>query len=191
MASDPPQLAVILPTIGRATADRARDSIMAAGFWTGYDWEIVVADNPPHNDYGGWARNVGLDALRDMRYGDWVCYLDDDDVYLPGALAAVRATLADRDPTDPELHIFRARFNDSRVKTAPDGCLWIDREIRRGNISTCMLVHSLAPLPPGLRWRTDVYEHDYHLAADLVDAGYAVHWHETVIASVRPAEEGQ
>lgn len=142
--------------------------------------------NGPHSDFGGAARNAGLAQAQHLD-ADWVCYLDDDDVYLDGALTAIRIALAGRDPMRPELHVFRARVNDPRVRTAADGCLWIDRELRVGNVSTCMLVHSLAPLADlDVRWRTDVYEHDYHFAADLVAAGFATYWHEGVIASVRP-----
>lgn len=205
------RLAVIVPTIGRESLLATLKSVVEAGAREGDEVRVVI-DGGQHqwavadriresglyvgdvhvkrinfadagNDYGGRARNAGLQ----WPGCDWVCYLDDDDVYLPGALTAVRAALADRDPTRPELHIFRARVNDPRVQTAGDGCLWIDRDLRIGNVSTCMLVHSLAPLAAtGVRWRTDVYEHDYHYAADLVAGGYELHWQDDVIAAVRP-----
>jgi len=143
----------------------------------------------PHNDYGGAARNAALDmVIAHCGRTVWVAYVDDDDVLLPGALTTIRQELARRDPRQPELHIFRARVNDPRVRTAADGCLWIDRDLRVGNVTTCMLVHSLVPLfDRDTRWRTDRYEHDYLFAQELVDDGYELHWHETTIASLRPA----
>jgi len=101
-------ISVILPTCDRpAWVGRALASVLAQ---TGVELEVVVVDSnrdtppvaenlalqaqlrdpwvrvvvpaiPPQN--ASQARNAGLDRVQ----GDWVSYLDDDDIYRPGKLA--------------------------------------------------------------------------------------------------------
>lgn len=109
-------ISVILPTCDRPELiGRALDSVLAQ---EGVAFEVVVVDSnrmaPPVSDQASLAgrlrdprvnlvvpssplanasqaRNLGLDHAR----GNWISYLDDDDVYLPGKLARQKA-LADQ-----------------------------------------------------------------------------------------------
>jgi glycosyltransferase involved in cell wall biosynthesis len=106
-----PSISIILPTCDRsALLVRAVSSVRAQA---GADWELLVVDNnrcerplaeqasalpwrddervrvirttAAHN--AASARNAGLEAAQ----GDWITYLDDDDAYRPGKLAAQQA----------------------------------------------------------------------------------------------------
>lgn len=58
------------------------------------------------------AANAGLDAAR----GEWITFLDDDDIFLPGHVAALMAARSEA-PTAGLVHSFaRAVFSDGRVE---------------------------------------------------------------------------
>ena len=116
-------VSVIVPTYGRA--DVLREAIESVRAQTYANWELlVVDDNPPNSaarrdtesllrSYaddsrirylrhsrprnGSAARNTGLLASR----GEYICFLDDDDVYLPNKLqASVQALRAATSPVE-------------------------------------------------------------------------------------------
>lgn len=83
----------VIPTLGRATLDRALASVLAQ---TDPDWEAVVVcdgwmriDEGPDDErirwYGGDFKSAGItrNAGMDIATGDWVGFLDDDDIVLP------------------------------------------------------------------------------------------------------------
>lgn len=77
-----PRLSIVIPTPGRPSVKRAAASAldqMLPG-----DELIVVYDNT--GDWGSTPRNRGIEAAT----GTHITFLDDDDVYVPGALAAIR-----------------------------------------------------------------------------------------------------
>lgn len=101
MGYDPVALAtfsVIVPTVGRATLCHTLASI-AAQLEPG-DELIVVCNNS--GDFGNAARNSGIERAQ----GTHLVFLDDDDEWLPGALARMRR-FADERPG--RVGIFRYR----------------------------------------------------------------------------------
>lgn len=183
-------LSIIVPTIGRPSLTKTLESLRLQ-IQDG-DEIVVVSDGPcgelpefrlpflvsgrlvvaatgsRHNDYGATARNVGLMLAR----GTHVCFLDDDDWFLPEALESVRGGILQGEGA---LHIFRMRQPGGRV-------LWKEKEITHGNIGTPMLVHRNfghhIPL-----WLPK-YGHDFWYAGEVAGWLRRTCWHEEVIAEV-------
>jgi len=187
------RLAVIVPTSGRGTLPRTLRSIADQELALG-DEVLLVTDGPlsfaadtfrrsglpgrcveiePTRDFGGSQRNRGMD----LATADYLLFMDDDDIYEPGAFATIRSALRDA----PDLpHLFRMRYAaDGRV-------LWADRVVRHGNVSTQMI---LFPNRAGLvRW--DSYHgHDFRFVANnLAGQSTRLVWREEIIAVIRPHE---
>lgn len=186
------RFSIIVPTCGRASLEQTLASIRAQKLQDG-DEVLVVSDGPqphaaalfhaagvpgrmeetaPSRDYGGSQRNRAMD----LATGDYLLFMDDDDVFVPGAFAHIRAVLREA-PGLP--HLFRMRYAaDGRV-------LWGQRVLALGNLSTQMIVF---PNHPGL-WRWDNrHGHDYRFVVNnlaLWPAGSLV-WREEIIAVIRP-----
>jgi hypothetical protein len=115
----------------------------------------------------------------ELARGDYLLFMDDDDIFTAGALAVVRAALRQA-PGLP--HLFRMRYAaDGRV-------LWQERSLRLGHIGTPMIA---IPNRPQLR-QWDPYDgHDYRFVADnlCLWPPDALVWREEVIALVRPHED--
>lgn len=126
-------ISFIVPTIGRSSL---RQTLASIELQPG-DEIIVVGniDRQPDlrakyipaqqgNDWGGSERRLGMTAAR----GKYLAFIDDDDVYVPGArdvMAAVVAEVPDR-PI-----VFRMRYPNGFV-------LWLEPVMRCGNIGTPM-----------------------------------------------------
>lgn len=195
-------LAVIIPTVGRASLADALRSL--EGLEPG-DQVIVVGDGPqgqaeqiffrqrrdgwlylevsvdPPSSYG----NAQRDAAMAIATTDWLCFLDDDDVYTPGALATVRQSVAAQ-PGRP--HIFRMRFGPGHH--AHGLVLWQQPEVWASNIGTPMVVL------PNRRYETSWMQHDRpgrqgwtsdfgFLSGAIAEAGDPV-WRREIVATVRP-----
>jgi hypothetical protein len=118
------RLSIILPTSGRETLGRTLASVtpqLAPG-----DELILLRDAS-----GDWGHTPRQEAMGRAK-GDYLLFMDDDDIYTEGALDAVRAALAEN-PGRP--HVFRMR----RVGPAND-VLPAERVVRLGNVSTQMMV---------------------------------------------------
>jgi hypothetical protein len=188
----PCRFSIIVPTCGRRSLDRTLESIGNQPLVVG-DEVLLVTDGPqplaaelfarsglpgrcietcPSRDYGGAQRNRGMDEAA----GDYLLFMDDDDVFSLDAFAMVRAALREA-PDRP--HLFRMRY-------AVDGrLLWDGRDLVLGNVSTQMLV---CPNRPDLRRWDSAHGHDYRFVVNnlpLWSPGSLV-WREEVIAVLRP-----
>lgn len=146
-----PTFTLLLTTIGRPTLARTLASIRAQDLRPG-DEVLVVADgrspaalkmfeqaqlpgrvmelpSGPHGDWGHSARNLTMHLCIDRT--SHIHHIDDDDSYLPGALAMIRERVQ-RNPDRP--HLFR--MSNSRSKNWPPG-----NHLRVGLLGTPMIVH--------------------------------------------------
>lgn len=166
-----PSLSVILPTVGRPSL---RATLASIDCQLGpFDEVIVVSDGKNDDtrkvvkaagrqyvyiellerirDWGGTPRNIGIwSATR-----QYLTFMDDDDVYLPGAFEAIRKAVLERQcvPT-----IFRMR-HCGRV-------IWESPSIGVANVSSQMLV---IPNIKGLvGYWTSRYAGDYDFITDTV-----------------------
>lgn len=78
-----------------------------------------------YKDFGHTPRQIGLGYCQ----GDFIAHLDDDDVYLPGAIEGIRVRLR-----EPRPHIFRAQLDHV-------GLIWRTPEIQFGNLTTDLFIH--------------------------------------------------
>jgi glycosyltransferase involved in cell wall biosynthesis len=129
---------------------------------------ISINSNAP---FGHAARNQLMLAAR----GNALCFMDDDDVYVPGALDVIRAAF-EADPTC--MHMFRMRYADGRE-------LWRTTDVSCGNVSTQMVVCPNNQPMLG-RFGEGVYEGDYHFIKSSMDRFGQMVWHQEMIALVRP-----
>lgn len=165
-------LSVIIASSGRPTLGRTIESARSQM----QDGDEIIVSVNQDCPWGHKARNQLMGACR----GDCILFMDDDDVYVPGAWDVVRAALEQDDPHMLRMHIFRMRYANGQE-------LWVDREVRCGNVSTQMVVvPAFVPrMFASCRWDEDKYEGDYHFIAACADRVLTA-WHEDVIALVRP-----
>jgi hypothetical protein len=189
------RFSIIVPTCGRPSLERTLQSISDQVLVEGDELLLVTdgpqplaaaliaasglpgrcVETPVSRDLGASQRNQGMK----LATGDYLLFMDDDDIFSPGAFATIRAALR----TSPGLpHLFRMRYAaDGRV-------LWDGRTVAFGNIGTPMIVF---PNLPGLRPWDRWDGHDYRFVADnlpLWPSGSLV-WRKEVIAIIRPAQE--
>jgi len=119
-----------------------------------------------------------------MATGQWLAFLDDDDIYTRDALALMHAALPET-PDNP--HIFRMQYNVRVGKK-----LWDSQTFRVCNIGTPMIVVPRRPDLP--KWfRTDTKScFDWSWIRGIVRDLYTVErivWHKEVTCIVRPTED--
>lgn len=160
-------LSVIIPSVGRPTLDAATDSC------SGADEIVVIYDQT--GDHGYTARTKGIAKATSTH----LAFMDDDDVYLPGAIDVMRQHACDR-PV-----IFR-------MDHYSHGLLWRNQILEFGNVSTQMFVVPnrpadlgvWAPHIPGLREPGG----DYTFIAGCVEKMGAPVWREEITSVLRPHE---
>jgi CDP-glycerol glycerophosphotransferase (TagB/SpsB family)/glycosyltransferase involved in cell wall biosynthesis len=128
-----PRFSIVVPCYNvRAWLRPCLDSILEQSFG---DFEIIGVDDASPDDSGnildeyaaadprvrvvhltenvglGLARNAGLKECR----GEYVLFLDSDDVYLPGSLAAISARIDDTDRPDIVMFDYERIFWDGRL----------------------------------------------------------------------------
>lgn len=140
----PMKISIIIPTLGRPSLDRTIKSIR--GQLRDGDEVLIVSDGPRPE-----AQALALSAGASFRFfegpltrkwghaqrmlgmkeavGDYLAFMDDDDIYLPGALDSMRRGIEE---TGAGLLLFRMIYY-SRV-------LWDRPLIVYGNVSTQMVV---------------------------------------------------
>ena len=162
------RLSVLIPTVGRPTLQRAIDSAAGA--------DEILVDFNQDGDLGYAART----RMMEEASGTHLLFMDDDDVYAPGAIELLRS-LAEDQPD--RVHICQMRYGGA------GGVLWHTRIVKHGNIGTPML------LVPNVRGKLGVWEPhdgdgsgagDYVFAASTIALQGPPVWVERVICLVRP-----
>jgi len=153
--------------------------------------KIKIFEVPFSGSYGNRQRNYMMSAAK----GDFLCFMDQDDSYLVGALAAIHSKVR-LAPTS--IHIFRVLIHMFGDHVSPRGnplVLWNDvvgQSVRKGAVGGHMFVcpndqSHLSEWPEGL------YEADYHFMKNTCDSflhkGVETIWHEDIIANIRPWAE--
>lgn len=183
-------LCVITPTTGRPSLE----STLASAALSALDEWLVISDGPqpdvkrlvsrlgapylyiegpPSGNWGNRLRDIAMTESDK----DWFIFLDDDDIFAPGAIEAIRRRLEDIPPTPV---IFKIRQVNGRV-------LWQTPALHTGNIGGSMLV---APNVKGKLGKWDngaEYGSDAQFIKDTVAKwGGNVLWVDEVIILCRP-----
>jgi len=166
-----PRLSVIVPTTGRSTLARTLASITPQ---LKPDDELIVKPD----DSGDWAATPRTAGMRQAR-GDYLLFMDDDDIYTPHAFEAIRSTIRQH-PNRPLMFKMKrgAPFHDV-LPTRTD-------KVHLGQVSTQMFV--VPNNPAKLGYWTNRYEGDFDFIRSTL-AYYAesdVVWAPEVIAEWRP-----
>lgn len=184
---------MVVATLGRVSLGRTldsfagqlkdRDEILIVGALSA-DMDALRAQAPdtpatvrflqcrePSN-HGDAEKNVALEHAT----GTHLCFIDDDDIYLPGAFEVMRREACDR--------IVMFRSDGSKLGY---GTLWKTPELRYTNVSTQMFV---VPNDPARLGRWQPWEPDKGVGTDFgflmsCDMGDVV-WREEVITVMRP-----
>ncbi len=176
------QISVIVPTLKRPTMQATLFSCIGA------DDVLVEVDEVGVGAYGHSLRNRVLDE--DRIEDGYVCSIDDDDCFLPGAFDAMRAAIAEH---PGRWYVFRMTFGEG--SHCPGVTVWDRPQVRAGNIGTPMI---LAPATAKARWgvegmtgltgepREDGYLGDYVYAKRLQEELGEPVWCDEIIATVRP-----
>jgi glycosyltransferase involved in cell wall biosynthesis len=180
------RISVIIPTIGRASLAAALKSCIAAdeiivviddaagpSDWHAWESSKAKVVHVHGGDHGYTARHRGMEVAT----GTHLAFLDDDDVYLPGAIDLFRGHA-----TDVPV-IFRMDHYDH-------GILWRDKVLEFGNVSTQMMLvpnvpeklGSWEPYAPELREPGG----DYTFLAGCVEKMGAPLWRAEIVAKLRP-----
>ena len=192
---------VVMPTLGRPTLKQAISSVVDQ--LEDDDLLVVVGDGEqdvsaetvgdfqpanvfyvetqrPGSVFGNWQRDFGMELSAGR--SDFWCFLDDDDVWVPGALDRIRVGVGwDRS----HAHIFRARWGAGHH--AYGTVLWAEPVVREQNVATPMCVL------PNRPYRSTWWDFngrgivsDYGFLSAAIGECDGVCWHEDVVAVVRP-----
>lgn len=185
-----PSLCVITPTISRSTLRRA---LLSAELEPGDEW-LVIGDGrqpdaaglvselwqagrnwlrfivgPETGDKGNSQRNLGMHRAE----ADYFLFLDDDDLFLPGAIEAIRGQL------NGEPVMFRMKH--------PNGVIWQEQLLTPGNVGGSMLC---VPNEPGKlpKWPERYIGHgsDFVFISDVEKRFGGLVWAGDVIIEVAP-----
>lgn len=164
------------------TAD-GREAGARASAWLGGNptgAALVRLYTPPaeRHTWGHQQINHGIAVAR----RGWLAFQDDDDIYLPGALDAVRAAIRGLLAV-PRPLLFR--FISTHRETGEKTVVWRRTRIERGNVGG----HSI--VTPKLTERLGhwgyAYDGDYDFIRETVDRWKGdVQWHRDILTLTRP-----
>jgi glycosyltransferase involved in cell wall biosynthesis len=177
------KLSIIVPTIGRPSLAATLGSLVGQPL----DGDEVLVIGGPAAAVSPWAqdgvrhlpcrqgkhygceeRTLGISQAR----GTHLAFIDDDDAWVPGARAAIGDAVAERPDS---LLLFQMRYASGRV-------LWEKPKVRRGNVSTQMIVVPNDPVRLG-RW-TWRREGDYDFIRTCHWSPHDTVWVAQVIANI-------
>jgi glycosyltransferase involved in cell wall biosynthesis len=159
---------VIVPTRGRRTILATLASITEQ-FEPG---DEVLVRCSRDEDFGNSARQSMIERAR----GTHLVFMDDDDQFARGALAAMRSFAREH---PGRMGVFRMRFLDGRV-------LWTEPVLRLRNVSSQMLCVPNVPGKLG-RWESPEYPRvaDYEFARGTADLQGEPIFREEIVAHIR------
>lgn len=168
--ADHPTFTVIVPTAGRTTLG---DSLASAASQLLPGDEIIAICNRDL-DLGAKARNNAMARAE----GTHLLFLDDDDEYLPGALAHFRAFAAEH---PGRIGIFRERLMDGSL-------YWDKPEFRIGNVGTVLFVVPNIPEKLGVwgRYHGDWAPADWVFVSETAEMMGDPVFVDAVVAVQRP-----
>ncbi len=118
-----PTISFIVPTTGRVSIEKTLASIEK---WPG-DEILVIKHDPPSKNWGNAERQEGTDKAK----GDYLAYINDDDVYVPGARSIMDKAIRENPQGNPIL--FKIKYPNGRI-------LWHKKWVKNGNVNTQMIL---------------------------------------------------
>lgn len=175
-------ISVVIPTMNRSTLERTvrsadgADEVIVVGDSVSPDAGPIRLEERPRSSHregrAAELRNAGMRRAT----GAWVAFMDDDDVFAPGAIDAIRKAVSGKPPA---LYLFRMTLSGY-------GTLWSRPVLEINNVGTPMIV---CPSHDWRPWPTGGYPCEDYGFADLNKDAWpgGVVFCEEVIAHVRPA----
>ena len=122
-------ISFIVPTIGRPSLQATVTSVER---WVG-DELLVIKHDPPGGNWGNAERQHGQDIAK----CDYLAFIDDDDVYVPGH----RKMMADAIRECPSMPIvFRIQYPNGQKLWQPSNFAGRPPQIKNGNVSSQMFL---------------------------------------------------
>src|SRR3989344_1345429 len=133
-------ISFIIPTVHRKSL---KDTLKSIEAWPG-DEVLVIQHDPPSGNWGNAERQEGTDKAK----CDYLSYIDDDDIYVPGAREIMNRAVKENPEGYPIL--FKMQYPSGRV-------LWRKKWVKNGNVSTQMILvpnkkHMLSSWDQFHRW---------------------------------------
>jgi len=181
-------LSIVIPTLGRSSLERTlescagADEIIIAFDHSRGTYKLPLKELPPNTrciegSWGVTGGHAGRVAGIELATGTHLAFMDDDDVYNPGAIELMREAACER-PV-----IFR-------MSHYMHGVLWRGQTVEFGNVSTQMYVvpndperlGSWSPHMPG--WKEP--GGDYTFIAECVENMGEPVWRKEITSTIRP-----
>lgn len=191
-------ISVVIPTIGRATLDRAIESVLRAGFPC-----IVINDGiemtPPSEhpglkylklgrNYGRldgelWYGQIGFTTGTYLSETEFTMALGDDDEIIEGVSEAMVSKIA----SEPEIDMWipGLRYNNGRIACVHVGGFYV------GNISHTIYRTKILAYHPMYNRRNEYTPHqDWHHVERCVQEGWKINWLGFPCVAIRPSMHG-